>query len=101
MITALQIHITQGPGDILVFMTGQDEIDAAKEMIMARTRGMGSTIGELLVLPIYSTLPSDMQAKIFEPTPKGARKIVLATNIAETSLTIDNIIYVIDCGFSK
>jgi pre-mRNA-splicing factor ATP-dependent RNA helicase DHX16 len=60
VITALQIHITQGPGDILVFMTGQDEIDGAKEMIMARTRGMGKTIGELLVLPIYSTLPSDM-----------------------------------------
>ena len=54
-----------------------------------------------MVLPIYSNLPTDMQAKIFEPTPPGARKIVLATNIAETSLTIDNIMYVIDCGFSK
>ena len=84
-----------------MFLTGQEEIDAAKEMLVARTRGLGKTIGELIVLPIYSTLPSDMQAKIFEPTPKGARKIVLATNIAETSLTIDNIIYVIDCGFAK
>jgi pre-mRNA-splicing factor ATP-dependent RNA helicase DHX16 len=60
VITALQIHITQGHGDILVFMTGQDEIDAAKEMIQARTRGLGKTIGELIILPIYSTLPSDM-----------------------------------------
>lgn len=101
MLTALQIHITQDKGDILVFLTGQDEIDAAKDMLLARTRGLGKVIGELIILPIYSTLPSDMQAKIFEPTPKGARKIVLATNIAETSLTIDNIIYVIDCGFSK
>ena len=42
-----------------------------------------------------------MQSKVFEPTPKGARKVVLATNIAETSLTIDNIIYVIDPGFNK
>jgi pre-mRNA-splicing factor ATP-dependent RNA helicase DHX16 len=53
------------------------------------------------VLPIYGNLPSDMQAKIFEPAPEGARKAVLATNIAETSLTIDGIVYVIDPGFSK
>ena len=64
-------------------------------------RGLGSKVGELLVLPIYSTLPTDLQARIFEPTPAGARKVVLATNIAETSLTIDGIIYVIDPGFSK
>eukprot|EP00479_Gromia_sphaerica_P010759 TRINITY_DN504_c0_g1_i2.p1 TRINITY_DN504_c0_g1~~TRINITY_DN504_c0_g1_i2.p1 ORF type:complete len:328 (-),score=53.85 TRINITY_DN504_c0_g1_i2:356-1339(-) len=56
---------------------------------------------ELLILPVYSTLPSDQQVKIFEPTPKGARKVVLATNIAETSLTIDGIIFVIDPGFCK
>ena len=70
-------------------------------MLRARTRGLGNKIGEMLILPIYSNLPSDMQAKIFEKTPMGARKIVIATNIAETSLTIDNIVYVIDCGFSK
>lgn len=70
-------------------------------MLQQRTRGLGSKISELLILPIYSTLPSDQQAKIFEPTPPGARKVVLATNIAETSLTIDGIIYVIDCGFAK
>jgi pre-mRNA-splicing factor ATP-dependent RNA helicase DHX16 len=64
-------------------------------------KGLGSKVKELIVLPIYSGLPTDMQAKIFEPTPKGSRKCVLATNIAETSLTIDNIIYVIDCGFVK
>jgi pre-mRNA-splicing factor ATP-dependent RNA helicase DHX16 len=55
----------------------------------------------LIVCPIYSTLPSEMQAKIFEPTPEGARKVVLATNIAETSLTIDGIVYVIDSGLAK
>eukprot|EP00299_Pterocystis_sp_00344_P002476 c12799_g1_i1.p1 GENE.c12799_g1_i1~~c12799_g1_i1.p1 ORF type:complete len:461 (-),score=117.84 c12799_g1_i1:61-1332(-) len=71
------------------------------EILIQRTRGLGSKIGELIPVPIYSTLPTDMQAKIFEPTPPGARKVVLATNIAETSITIDNIIYVIDPGFSK
>ena len=95
VITVLQIHITQAPGDILVFFTGQDEIESAQEALQQRTRGFGTKIPELVVLPIYANLPSDMQAKIFEPTPEGARKVVLATNIAETSITIDNIIYVI------
>ena len=54
-----------------------------------------------MILPIYANLPTDMQSKIFEPTPPGARKVILATNIAETSLTIDGIIYVIDPGFCK
>jgi pre-mRNA-splicing factor ATP-dependent RNA helicase DHX16 len=70
-------------------------------MLQQRTRGLGTKIAELIICPIYSTLPSDMQAKIFEPTPPGARKVVIATNIAETSLTINGIIYVIDCGFAK
>ena len=79
----------------------QDEIELAQEALQTRTRGFGTKIPELIVLPIYANLPSDMQAKIFDPTPPGARKVVLATNIAETSITIDNIIYVIDPGFAK
>ncbi|KAK5284758.1 Cyclin-dependent kinase catalytic subunit, partial [Cryomyces antarcticus] len=55
----------------------------------------------LIIAPIYANLPTDLQAKIFEPTPPNARKVVLATNIAETSLTIDGIVYVIDPGFVK
>ena len=91
MVTTLQIHVTQPPGDVLIFLTGQEEIEAAEELLKQRTRGLGSKIGELLIAPIYANLPSDMQARIFEATPPGARKIVLATNIAETSLTIDGI----------
>merc|ERR1719359_151270 len=101
VITVLQIHLTQALGDVLVFFTGQQEIEEAMELIDFKTRGLGSSMAELLVLPIYATLPTDMQAKIFEPTPEGARKVVLATNIAETSITIDNIVYVIDPGFCK
>jgi len=70
-------------------------------MLKHRTRGLGNKIKELIVLPIYASLPSDMQAKIFEPTPKNARKVVVSTNIAETSVTITGIVYVIDCGFNK
>jgi len=101
VVTVLQIHVTQPLGDILVFLTGQEEIETAQEILIERSRKFGSKIAELLIVPIYANLPSDLQAKVFEKTPPGARKVVLATNIAETSLTIDNIIYVIDPGFSK
>ena len=101
VVTVLQIHVTQPLGDVLVFLTGQEEIETAQELLTERTRKLGSKIKELVIVPIYANLPSDMQAKVFEPTPPGARKVVLATNIAETSLTIDNIIYVIDPGFNK
>jgi len=97
----LQIHVTQPPGDILVFFTGQEEIEAADEILRHRTKGLKTKIAEMMVCPIYANLPTDLQAKIFEPTPPGARKVVLATNIAETSLTIDGIKYVIDTGFVK
>ena len=99
VMSVLQIHVTQPRGDILVFLTGQEEIEQAEEMLNARLKGLGGKVGELLICPIYSSLPSDLQAKIFEPTPPGSRKCVLATNIAETSLTIDNIVFVIDSGF--
>ncbi|KAJ9250271.1 hypothetical protein DTO207G8_6196 [Paecilomyces variotii] len=99
--TVFQIHITQGRGDILVFLTGQEEIEAAEQSIQETARKLGGKIPELIIAPIYANLPSELQTKIFEPTPPRARKVVLATNIAETSLTIDGIVYVIDPGFVK
>lgn len=99
--TVFQIHKSQGPGDILVFLTGQEEIESMEEMLQNITRKAGNLFAELVIAPIYANLPSDLQAKIFEPTPQGARKVVLATNIAETSLTIDGIYFVIDPGFVK
>ncbi|KAF7291664.1 Pre-mRNA splicing factor [Mycena chlorophos] len=99
--TVFQIHTTQPKGDILVFLTGQEEIEACHENIEETSRALGNKIAELIVCPIYANLPSDMQAKIFEPTPEGARKVVLATNIAETSITIDGVVFVIDPGFVK
>ncbi|KAH7325752.1 P-loop containing nucleoside triphosphate hydrolase protein [Stachybotrys elegans] len=99
--TTFQIHTTQDKGDILIFLTGQDEIEAAEQEIAQTAKKLGNRIKELVICPIYANLPSDLQAKIFEPTPNGARKVVLATNIAETSLTIDGIVYVIDPGYVK
>ncbi|KAI9889872.1 MAG: Cyclin-dependent kinase catalytic subunit [Vezdaea aestivalis] len=100
--TVFQIHIGSGnKGDILVFLTGQEEIEAAEQNLQETARKLGNSIPEIIICPIYANLPSDLQSKIFEPTPLGARKVVLATNIAETSLTIDGIVYVIDPGFVK
>ncbi|EJS41894.1 prp2p [Saccharomyces arboricola H-6] len=100
--TIFQIHTTQAlPGDILVFLTGQEEIERTKiklEEIMCK---LGSRTRQMLITPIYANLPQEQQSKIFQPTPEDCRKVVLATNIAETSLTIDGIKYVIDPGFVK
>lgn len=75
VVSILQIHATQPSGDILVFLTGQDEIETCQEMLQERVRRLGSKLAELMILPVYANLPSDMQAKIFLPTPPGARKV--------------------------
>ncbi|GAA6034320.1 hypothetical protein JCM8097_002666 [Rhodosporidiobolus ruineniae] len=97
---ALQIHISHPPGDVLIFMTGQEDIECTCEVIQERLAQVDD-VAPLEVLPIYSQMPADLQAKIFSPTEDGRRKVVVATNIAETSLTVDGIMYVIDAGFSK
>ncbi|CAF4010696.1 unnamed protein product [Rotaria sordida] len=101
LMTVLNIHLTEPPGDILVFLTGQEEIDTACEILFERMKKLGPEVPELIILPVYSALPSEIQTKIFDPAPPGSRKVVIATNIAETSLTIDNIYYVVDPGFVK
>nr|KYP58462.1 Pre-mRNA-splicing factor ATP-dependent RNA helicase PRP16 [Cajanus cajan] len=102
---AMTIHITSPPGDILIFMTGQDEIEAACYALAERMEQMVSSskkaVPKLLILPIYSQLPAGLQAKIFQKAEDGARKCIVATNIAETSLTVDGIYYVIDTGYGK
>lgn len=101
MITVMQIHLSEPAGDILVFLTGQEEIDTCCETLYTRMQALGALAPELIILPVYSALPSEMQSRIFEPAPKGSRKCIVATNIAEASLTIDGIYYVVDPGFSK
>ncbi|ETI33310.1 hypothetical protein F443_20007 [Phytophthora nicotianae P1569] len=94
----MQIHLSHPPGDILVFMTGQEDIEATCYVLADR---MGKLDGAppLMVLPMYSQLPADLQAKIFDAS--DIRKCIVSTNIAETSLTVDGIKYVIDTGFCK
>ncbi|KAM0325863.1 hypothetical protein ACHAQA_007166 [Verticillium albo-atrum] len=101
LVTVMQIHLTEPPGDILLFLTGQEEIDTSCEILFERMKALGPNVPELLILPVYSALPNEMQSRIFDPAPPGCRKVVIATNIAETSITIDNIYFVVDPGFVK
>lgn len=97
---ALQVHLTPNEGDMLIFMPGQEDIEVTCEVLEERLSEIENA-PELSILPIYSQLPSDLQAKIFQKSADGVRKCVVATNIAETSLTVDGIIYVIDSGYCK
>ncbi|KAF7934803.1 uncharacterized protein EAE98_002848 [Botrytis deweyae] len=96
----LAIHVSQGAGDILVFMTGQEDIECTCELIQERLNALNDP-PKLSILPIYSQMPADLQAKIFDRAAPGVRKVIVATNIAETSLTVDGIMYVVDAGYSK
>eukprot|EP01105_Mastigella_eilhardi_P010206 TRINITY_DN2387_c0_g1_i1.p1 TRINITY_DN2387_c0_g1~~TRINITY_DN2387_c0_g1_i1.p1 ORF type:complete len:1291 (-),score=339.01 TRINITY_DN2387_c0_g1_i1:266-4138(-) len=99
----LAIHLRMPPsGDILVFMTGQEDIEVTCTVLKERLEALGEKdVPPLAILPIYSQLPSDLQAKIFDKAADGTRKVIVATNIAETSLTVDGILYVIDTGYCK
>jgi len=102
LMTVLQIHLTEPSGDILVFLTGQEEIDTSCQILHERMQKLESMAPPpLIILPVYSALPSEMQTMIFDPPPPGCRKCVVATNIAEASLTIDGIYFVVDPGMSK
>ena len=95
----LSIHMSYPPGDILVFMTGQEDIETTCEVLAERMGQLGEGAPPLLLLPMYSQLPADLQAKIFESS--DVRKCIVSTNIAETSLTVDGIRYVVDAGYCK
>ncbi|EXJ72653.1 uncharacterized protein A1O5_03799 [Cladophialophora psammophila CBS 110553] len=104
----LQIHThTPLPGDILVFLTGQETVESLLSLVSSWSQSIqkdpkqSATLPRLLILPLYAALPSNMQQRVFQPTPRFTRKIILATNIAETSITVPGIRYVIDTGKAK
>ncbi|XP_070237832.1 probable ATP-dependent RNA helicase DHX35 [Bos mutus] len=101
--TVMKIHQTEGDGDILAFLTGQEEVETVVSMLIEQARALGQTgmKRHLRILPMYAGLPSFEQMKVFERVSRSVRKVIVATNVAETSITISGIVYVIDCGFVK
>lgn len=97
----LAIHTQELEGDILVFLTGREEIDTAVQAISERAATLHPKTQTLQPLPLYAGLSTEQQMYVFEPAPENTRKVILSTNIAEASVTIDGIVYVIDCGFAK
>ena len=99
--TVFDIHASEPDGDILLFLTGREEIDTALQLIADRVASLHPRVQSILSLPLYAGLTSEQQLYVFEPAPENTRKVIVSTNIAEASVTIDGIVYVIDCGFVK
>lgn len=102
LVSIFQIHQEAPPShDILVFMTGQEEIEALARTCRDIAKHLPDGCGPMVVIPLYASLPPVQQLRVFQPAPKGCRKVILSTNIAETSVTISGIKYVIDTGMVK
>ncbi|GAA5915840.1 hypothetical protein JCM6882_006816 [Rhodosporidiobolus microsporus] len=102
--TVFQIHAKYPPGGILVFLPGQDEIESLQASITSYLPDLAKTspqADEIAIVPLYAKLPAAEQAKAFEPAKPKTRKVILSTNVAETSVTIPGVSYVIDCGLAK
>lgn len=102
LVTIFQIHQEAPPSqDILVFMTGQEEIEALARTCRDIAKHLPDGCGPMVVIPLYASLPPVQQLRVFQPAPKGSRKVILSTNIAETSVTISGIKFVVDTGMVK
>lgn len=100
--TILKIHHNEPNGDILAFLTGQEEVETVTQQLIQEARKLGKNAKiKMKVLRMYGSLPASEQMKVFERTAATTRKIVIATNIAEASVTINGIVFVVDCGFVK
>ena len=95
------IHTSEGEGDILIFLTGREEIERIRELIAHRLPDLPKGSDGITTLPLFAGLSTEQQMYVFEPAAENARKVICATNIAEASVTIDGIVFVIDCGFVK
>ena len=103
--TCVQIHCDPraAPGDVLVFLPGQEDIEGVAALLEEHLpssepghAGLGFT-----VTPLYASLPPAMQATALAPAPEGTRKFILSTNMAETSITINGVSFVVDAGYYK
>lgn len=91
------IHGQYSFGAILVFLPGYGDIVSLRDLL----RNQSNSRDKFLILCLHSQMSSIDQSKVFRPSPRGLRKVILATNIAETSITIDDVVFVIDSGKEK
>ncbi|KAG7029250.1 putative pre-mRNA-splicing factor ATP-dependent RNA helicase DEAH4 [Cucurbita argyrosperma subsp. argyrosperma] len=100
--TAIDIHTKEPEGDVLIFMTGQDDIEKLVSKLEEKVYNLeeGSCM-DAVVLPLHGSLPPELQVRVFSRPPPNCRRFIAATNIAETSLTVDGVVYVIDSGYVK
>ena len=100
--TIWKIHLAEPQGDILAFLTGREEVETALQLLSDRQSSLAPSAARMHLVPLFSGLSSPEQAAVFLPSPSvGMRKVVVATNIAEASITLDGIVYVVDCGYVK
>lgn len=101
--TAIKIHLNEAPGDILIFLTGQEEVETAASMLKDYSRDMknNSKVMKMFVVSLYGAMPMSEQVNVFKRLSPNVRKIVVSTNIAEASVTIGGIAYIIDSCFVK
>ncbi|KAI0051080.1 P-loop containing nucleoside triphosphate hydrolase protein [Auriscalpium vulgare] len=99
--TFYQIHVDYPVGDVLIFLPGQEDIESLELSIRTYAKQLPANALGVLVCPLYASLPNAKQSRVFAPTPAHTRKCILATNIAETSITIPGVKYVIDTGKQK
>ncbi|KAI0259789.1 P-loop containing nucleoside triphosphate hydrolase protein [Gloeopeniophorella convolvens] len=100
--TFFQIHVDRPPGDVLIFLPGrQDDIESLESSLRTYASQLPQNVLGVTICPLYASLPNAQQTKVFLPTPPDSRKCILATNIAETSITIPGVRYVIDSGKQK
>ncbi|KAJ6431337.1 hypothetical protein OIU84_018760 [Salix udensis] len=97
--TAMDIHVREPEGDVLIFMTGQRKL-VSKLEDRVQSLEEGSCM-DAIILPLHGSLPPELQVRVFSPPPPNCRRFIVATNIAETSLTVDGVVYVIDSGYVK
>lgn len=102
--SVIRLHLHESAGDILVFLPGSEDCELAAHKCLLELEKLvaqGRAVPPLMILPLYGAQPSEEQNKVFAETPENGRKVVFATNVAETALTISNIGFVIDCGYVK
>ncbi|CAL1538482.1 unnamed protein product [Lymnaea stagnalis] len=99
--TVMKIHFNEKPGDVVIFLTGMNEVDDVVSQLISEARKLSKDSMKMRVLPMHGSLPANEQMKVFERTSHHTRKIVVATNIAEASITIPGMTYVVDAGFVK